>query len=443
MMQRRLNPFRYGKPVSLEHFVGRMDARNTIVSRLHQAESTAIVGAPQIGKSSVLRCLVDEFAKGMPDLPGRWTCLALNCHRLPRDYHPKNLWEEVLNQLEQAFPDASLQNHLTNIRQSQYSAERLQRLFEALSPYCGIVLVIDEFDMLLHHPNFNNPDFFGALRSLCITCDSLVLITASRLSIAQMNRRSYEINPVSSPYFNFMIEVRLGAFQPADVDLLLGRTLIGAPIEFSQEDRAYIRRVAGHHPYLVQIAAGTLFDVIAAGVVGAERYLRASEVFYQQSAAHFDELWRYLDAHAQTALVILALSEMKGHADGRRFDTSDLGRLQFYNPELKKLADWGLVEKVEDNGWHADWDASVVWHGERWRVSIGSLVCWVVDTAIAGSRPVLDFSQWLKEREAEFLWKKGQRQKIEEWTGKISKSLINGAAESMGLLLKNWILQAK
>ena len=69
--------------------------------------------------------------------------------------------------------------------------------------------MVDEFDVLLHHENFNTAEFFGALRSLAIQTDGLAMLTASRMMVGEMNRRSQEINPLGSPFFNNLIEVRL------------------------------------------------------------------------------------------------------------------------------------------------------------------------------------------------------------------------------------------
>jgi ABC-type phosphate/phosphonate transport system ATPase subunit len=55
-----LNPFLYGKPVPPARFVGRRDAVRTLFSRLYNGESTAIVGEPHIGKSSLLRYVMDD-----------------------------------------------------------------------------------------------------------------------------------------------------------------------------------------------------------------------------------------------------------------------------------------------------------------------------------------------------------------------------------------------
>ncbi len=90
----------------------------------------------------------------------------------------------------------------------------------ALEKQC-VVLLIDQFDTLLHHDNFNTAEFFRALRSLSTTTDGLALVTASRMSITEMNRRTLEINPLGSPFFNTFMEERLPRLRPEQVYQLL------------------------------------------------------------------------------------------------------------------------------------------------------------------------------------------------------------------------------
>ena len=170
----------------------------------------------------------------------------------------------------------------------------------------------------------------------------------------------------------------------------------------------YIRRVAVRQPYIVQTTASVLFDAIAQEKTAEERYHLAGTILQHRIDAYFDDLWRYLQPAAQTAMVILALAEMKGHVDKRNFNTSDLG-------ECGNFA---------------------VSHGNRWRISAGCFVWWVADNAIAGTKEALNFEQWLHDREFEGLLTRGEKDKIKELAGKIPKSAVNSAGKFIGTFLK-------
>lgn len=441
MSSHRLNPFRYGKPIPPQHFVGRREALGTLFSRLRNGDSTAIVGGPHIGKSSLLRYVTE------PQVQTEWlhdleqhVFIDIDCQSFPEQYKQADFWALVLSHIEQAFPEPKVKSQLEMARQNPAQSHLLESLFRHLGRSGRrVVLLIDEFDVLLHHPSFNRAEFFGLLRSLASRTDSLTLITASRLSVAEMNARSHEINPLGSPFFNTVIEVPLLPLSDAEVGELLERSLADTVLKFSLGDHEYVRRMAGRHPFLVQVCAAALFD---AGIQTAEpdKYRAAGEILYQRIAAHFDDMWRHLSPKAQTALVILALAELKGQVDKRDFDTSDLGKLDFYGPELRNLATSGLVEKESDSGWHADWGNFVIWHGSRWRLSAGGLVYWVADNIVSGSRKTIPFDKWLAEREFDGVLTQGEKGKLKDLAGKIPPSVVARVADFMGVICKRLFL---
>ncbi len=105
------NPFRYGKPVPPSHFVGRQDAVRTVFNRIRVGDSTAVVGPPHIGKSSLLRYLADPQVRG-PQLDGhpvRHAFVEIDCHLLPQSWQPENFWKRVWSRLRGAFADPEIQ----------------------------------------------------------------------------------------------------------------------------------------------------------------------------------------------------------------------------------------------------------------------------------------------------------------------------------------------
>ena len=298
-------------------------------------------------------------------------------------------------------------------------------------------MLIDEFDSLLTHPNFNSAEFFGGLRSISSRTEGLQLITASRMTIAEMNRRTQEINPLGSPYFNTFSEVTLRPFSKQAVTELLDQALEGSGVQFGRDDKAYVRWLSGRHPYRVQVAASALFDAIADELEGEERYTTAGEYFYERAAAHFDDLWQHLDDAARTVMVILALVELGGMAQRRMFSFGEIERPQRFSPELRRLEKLGLVEKV-GKGWQFDPKSLLLWQGERWRVASGGFVWWLADVAIAGTRDIPDFQQWLHDQEVRgYLLTRKQWKTLRDWAGKVPTSVVGSAGELAWLLLSS------
>jgi hypothetical protein len=367
---RRPNPFVYGKTVHPDHFVGRENAIQTIFARISNSESTAIVGGPHIGKSSLLNYIADEHVKSeWLERDVQFCFIEIDCHLFPLSYQPANFWRHVLDQIEATFQEEKLQVQLQVVRKSFFGSFTLLQLFSLLARQDRrVVLLIDEFDTLLHHHNFNTAEFFGSLRSFSTKIDSLSLVTASRMSIVEMNRRSQEINPLGSPFFNNLIEVRLPHLRQIQVDQLLDYALEGSGVNFSQEDRAYLMRATGCHPYLVQMAGAALFEAIASGKDEKKRYAEVSRTLQREATDHFEDVWQRLDIGTKRTFLLLALAERPK----RGSSPSNQEPAEQYQRELRWLADGRLIEQT-------DVSQCISWLGSHWRVSAESFARWIID----------------------------------------------------------------
>ena len=313
MSHAMLNPFIYGKPVPTGRFVGRQEQVRVLFSRLYNGESTAIVGEPHIGKTSLLRYMADENTRRewIAQVFGQHVFVDMDCHLIPIDYGPPHLWAQVLESIQAFSTDAAVHDQCNLVIANQYGSLTLERLFKLLDKReWRVVLMIDEFDVLLKHPTFGTAEFLGALRSFATRTNGLVVVTASRLSIAQMNRLSMRNNPYGSPFFNNMTEVRLTCLDMHEAEHLIDSTLqkVGNAIAFTPEDRQFMYTLAGRQPFLLQVAAASLYDamvtlaerkILGHGPIDLSRaYERAKILFQERSAAHFEDLTRALEANS-------------------------------------------------------------------------------------------------------------------------------------------------
>ncbi|MBI1881176.1 MAG: AAA family ATPase [Chloroflexi bacterium] len=438
-----LNPFIYGKPVPVAQHINRQRELRTLFARLRNGECTAIVGEPRIGKTSLLRCLAtpavqQEWLAGEAK---RLISVEIDFYQewLSPDKTPKDFWQRVLEVVKIATPHETIQQQITLVEENLYGSATLSNFFRNLDRQgWRVVLLLDEFDALLTHPNFSTAEFFGGLRSMATRTDGLQVITASIMSVSEMNRRSETINPVGSPFFNNFTEVNLGPFSHKDVAELLDLALAESNIRFDRDDRNFIVWLSGRHPYRVQAAGAALFDAIAEGLQGQKRYTTASELFYEWTADHFDTLWRrYLDDAARTVMVILALVELGGIAQKRAFSFGEIEQPQRFAPELRRLEKLGLVEKA-GQGWQWDQENLLLWQGERWRVATGGFVWWLADVIIGGTRNIPDFEKWLHEQEVQgYLLTRKQWSTLREWSGKIPQSVVGG----VGALARQFVAE--
>jgi len=393
------HPFIYGRPVRPGEFLDREAELRTIFNRLRNCESTAVVGEPHIGKSSLLIKLADEATQRdyLGEDSHRLIVSLLDLHPIGSDYTPGGFWEEALEPLWQ-YSDYT--DRLKWVVQEKYSRRSIEQLLNHLSR-CNqcLLLLLDEFERLLCHPNFQVPAFFALLRSLATHTGGLVLVVASRLSVAEMNMCGRSLLEFGSPFFNNLIELRLQPFSKEAAEELLNR---GSSV-LSFYDLSFINRVAGRHPFLLQAMAATLLETEGQD---SDRRNRAAERFYQQIYHHFDEVWQTLDDRARTGLVVLSLVELGWRALGSKFPKKPIEEIaEKFMPELQRLECMGLAERI-DSG--LEDEVLPPLKGMEWVVSTPIVVRWVHDVVIAGTHQVPGYDRWLEDKKYGFLLTQGR-----------------------------------
>jgi hypothetical protein len=434
----KLNPFRYGEPVPPDKHINRAAGVQVLFSRLVNSEATALVGEPHIGKSSLIRYIQHPKVREnwLEAEAGRYVFVDVDCHQFSDDCTPGDLWKRVMGTAWQAIQDDEIRRRIDFTAKHSFDTYLLEQTLREIDKQgWRVVLLLDEFERVLRCSHLFTPEFLGALRSLASRTDSLIPVIVTRRSLAALNRAGRDLIPFGSPPFNNCIEVTLSAFSKEDVRELVTQSLVATDVHFNEIDMHYLSTLAGGNPYLVQMAAACLFDEIVAGKQGAGRYLSAATAFYRRSGSHFDDFWENLDPAAQTALVILAMSELKGRVDGRNFDTGDIGALELFSPELERLAEQGLVIRTATEGRHTDLGNWVFWQGEAWRVAVRSFVWWVTDNVITRTRRYLTWEEWLEKREYEGILTRHEKEKLSELVQSIPKPVVTGAVNVGKMLL--------
>jgi hypothetical protein len=373
------HPFIYGRPVRPGEFLDREAELRTIFNRLRNCESTAIVGEPHIGKTSLLFQLADQDTQHTY-LGNDARCLVvslLDLHSIGSDYTPTDFWKEALALLEEHPRHRTTARRLEQAAEAGYARFSLDQLFDHL---CGrgqrLVLLLDGVHRLLSHHNFRDPAFFSLLRSLSTCTGGLALVVATHLSVAEMNEWGRDLLQLGSPLFDHMIELRLRSFDEGTANVLLGRI----DIALSSTDRRFIHRVTGCHPFLLQTMAAIL-----AQTAGYDRQVCAAETFYGQVFSYFNDLWHALDDRIRTAAVILSLLELGTRAQGHDFDYSEIKHVDTFVYQLRQLAKAGLAEQA-DESWQFDQKYLCFWPGERWRIRVQAFSWWVYDMFLAGTQ---------------------------------------------------------
>lgn len=345
---------------------------------------------PAQGKAGKARELVEYFDRRLmiPELVRKLVKL-----------RPRVSWETVV-----AVKLSPLALAFKTCKDNGLGAFVLERLFAQMNAEgWRLILLVDEFNDLLHHPTLNNAEFFGSLRSLASRSKgALALVLASRQSLTDLNQSTQQFSHMGSPYFNFLDEITLGPWPESAVDELLQR----AGDRFTPADRRFIKWAAGDHPYLLQAAASGLWDAYEDKTDPSARWQQASQSLYDEAARTIGETWRLWSPEMRQAFTVVALahiSSMDQYADvlkQSRFDVKRLVRdLAQLKVELDALDRLGFIQEDEDIP-------------GGWRVRPGIFLWWLTDELARTARRETKFEEWWQAQQMEGLLTRGEKQKL-------------------------------
>jgi hypothetical protein len=386
------NPFFYGNPVAPDRFLDRQRELRRLVSRIvNRGQSTAIVGEPRSGRTSLFLYL--SAPEKRTELYGengdRLVFSYMDAQTLGGAFSQAQFWEYALRPLYERIiatrPDSPLAQSYDVCRDNDFGCFVLERLFVQVEVSgWRVVLLLDEFDVLLYHPILNSAEFFGSLRSLASRSrGALAVVIASRRSLTGLNDATQQFSRTGSPYFNFLAEVTLGPLPNNAVAELLRR----AGGRFTSKDGRLIVDMAGGHPYLLQVAASELWEAYAEFPGDSKRRWRETgHRLYREALDTLTDIWRLWSPAMRKAFTVVALAEMSGLGQ-KKFrvkrlvrDLSDLGS------ELRTLREHGFV--VEDE--HVP---------GGWQVRPQVFLWWLADDLATMVRSEMPFGEWLQRQE--------------------------------------------
>lgn len=395
----QINPFIYGRALAPNEFLGRKRGLRHVFGRLATSQSTAIIGQPHIGKTSLLTYIADTEIRRSAVGNGfdNYLFCFLDGQTLHGIETQAEFWQQAFNPLVDKLsskPSHPLAVLYRTAEQNEFGTFVLEQLFRRMDKAGGrLVLLLDEFDAFLTNPVLHKAEFYGGLRSLASRFPALVLLIASRREVKQLNQLTQEINPHGSPYFNVFTEYHLGPLSNRAMAKLLrlGRT-------FKRDDRQFVWDMSGRHPYLAQTAAAMLWHVDADGLRGEKRYVAAGSKLYRQAKKHFADSWRVWTNATRRAVTTVSLLQMPHLAGGRVFDVGNLAEeLDDFTPELERLIPSGLVKRDEEGEWH------VTQHAFLW---------WLADELWRNVRDQTDFTTWLQRQTMDGVLTRGQQESL-------------------------------
>ncbi len=404
------NPFIFGDPVRAADFLDRERELRRLRDRILRGASAIVTAAPGMGKTSLLLYLDEARTTVFGPTAQGWVFHFLDAYTMA-GWDTAAFWREALEPLAACSP--ALQGAYRAVLAAADDVSALEALFEqAAAEGRRLVLLLDEFEALLHEPGLHRGRFYGVLRSLASRFVSFSLVLSSRHSAAELNERTRDFAQ-GSPYFNFASEVTLRPWPMRAVDALLRR----GQDRLDAADQAFIKRIAGRHPYLLQAAAYYLWDMYEDETGPLGRRERAGREFFAEVAESLlQDIWLSWTPYMQMAFTLVGLEDMSAHLpDGRSFDIRALLRdLPHLAPEMRKLEQRGFVRPAPDRAvGYAPQAEVMVWY--------------LAETLTRALRPEgVDLAAWLAAQEWQGLLKRGEMQALQRALNRVGGVLQEG-----------------
>ena len=325
------NPFYHRTPIqNINYFCNRQAETKEILSLLANGQSVSIVGPRRIGKTSLLFHLKTPEVLATYNLsPDQYCLIYVDCAQWGH-LQPHEIFTQLAAEIDQALrrgsPEAVSSDTMT------FSAFR-QTIKRIINQGVKLVFLLDEFDGLSKNAHLSN-EFFSALRSLSMHF-GVVYITSSVKSLADLA----QANDLTSPFFNFFYQIRLGLFSFSEAKALLKRLVALEEADFTTPVVDALLEMAGPHPFLLQIAGYYAFQL------KEEREIRLNDAdlaqvgnqFNLQAEPHWHYYWHRLSEHQQKQLALLSESLQPDVETGQRLTEACLvvqqeGKLRYLSP---------------------------------------------------------------------------------------------------------------
>jgi hypothetical protein len=299
------NPFFHRGPIrDRRYFFNRTEEVRRVLQLVSMEQSVSIVGPRRIGMTSFLLHLLDPQVRAAHGHSDETVFVYVDCQGMG-GLTESDVYRWLSECIIEAVPGGrSAEFGSSDSWEASPHLSFDRRLQEITRSGLRVVLLLDEFGVLASSPQLG-ASFFNGLRSLAAR-DRVVCVTASNETLFDLAYHDESV--LSSPFFNIFSTLRLGLMQPEEARALVDGLAAMVDFQgFDQDDHAFLREIAGLHPFFLQMAAYTLFDE-KAGRVGLTPpdYDRVRVQFDEEARLHFEFVWSRLSEGEREALGLIA-----------------------------------------------------------------------------------------------------------------------------------------
>lgn len=304
------NPYRNRGPIRDAHdFCGRAGVVNTALSLLDNAQCLSLVGARRIGKTSLLHHISDPCvlkAQGYDAQQYVFVFRNTSCEQLG-ELDRKQILRAMLANAREAIGNAQMPNgvggELPPVETFFDFTAELRKLAKGTGK---LVFLFDEFEYLAQNPRLN-PAFFAGLRSIAGSIPGSMSVAYVTTSASNLLNITYaDASVLGSPFFNIFSTLKIGLFDDDEVLELIQKPSQASGLKFSGETVQFIRNLADHHPFFVQIACFHAFEMQSQkGKLTQPDYPILREDIDVELQSHLEYAWRHLTEEAKQVLMSL------------------------------------------------------------------------------------------------------------------------------------------
>lgn len=244
------------QPISPIDFKGRETIITQVCSRLDNSGflSTALVGGPYTGRSSLMRYMASEYASTKYPILSNAKTVYISGGALGSTTGPLQFWVKCFREIARQETDlgsvqALLDNILDKAQNGSLDLYDLEDFFDACAEAkLPVVLFINDFDNLLKNGNFWPPDdFFHHIRSLSQrTPRGLSFVIGTPRPIHEL----WDSSRGASPFYNIFFNISVGRLEEKEVKQIVLEMFADRGLEADENVEALVLKASERHPFL-------------------------------------------------------------------------------------------------------------------------------------------------------------------------------------------------
>jgi AAA ATPase domain len=349
------NPFTVGQSVKSDRFIGRTAELASAFDQISSQGNLALWGSPGIGKSSFLNVLADPQAWQVRGYdPTGAVIVRLSCLDIV-PFSANGFWTEVMTQIKDYADDPEVVKEAQlALDQGSTNKDGLRQVLRALGKRDRyLVLLADDYDSAIRvQPGYDDnaiAAFVSDCRNLCSHARESQYLSMVVTSLRRLNELGPKLQPGNSPWYNHYLFLPLKPFTDNEVAALLGdlNFLMTPPL------RDGIREMTNGHPALIQSAGNLLHRELRQNLPAGQTPdpHAFAEDFRTMTLHLYDSSWDLATDIEQSLMMLVALVNLKGKLQGKRYDLGDLEVIFSQKErELSNLVEQGILTVKSRSG---------------------------------------------------------------------------------------------